>query len=76
MLIIPFTFNFFYYIIYSGYRELFQILSTIKSMGRGKREWNPSRNRDYYENYDRHAGRATAKDLVRESLRFGIRFTF
>ena len=32
--------------------------------------------RDYYENYDRHAGRATAKDLVRESLRFCIRFTF
>lgn len=31
---------------------------------------------DYVDEFDRHQGLETAKDLVNESLRFGIRFTF
>ena len=31
---------------------------------------------DYVDEFDRHNGLETAKDLVNESLRFGIRFTF
>ena len=31
---------------------------------------------DYYREYEPNQGKATAKGLVRESLRFGVRFTF
>ena len=31
---------------------------------------------DYVDEFDRHNGLETAKDMVNESLRFGIRFTF
>ena len=31
---------------------------------------------DYYREYDPNQGKASAKGLVRESLRFGVRFTF